>query len=238
MNKYMEDAYIKEISTIATEVRVVKKKPAIALEENIFYPGGGGQPYDIGSIELSNGKIVAVNRTLKLEGKIFICLSENIEIKPKDPVIATIDWNRRYRFMRYHTAAHVLMGAVKKNISNYAPEGIEISENGSSCQIAFSGSWDKSQSAVKKIFDEANNVISKDYLVEKKSFPSLLDAMTAYQSIYRGDDNFTGSVRLIVIQEWDANPCGGTHIRSLSEVGSIKFSKYDPNKIIFTLERD
>jgi Ser-tRNA(Ala) deacylase AlaX len=236
-NLYLENAYIKELKTSVIEMRQVKKKPALYLEENIFYPGGGGQPHDLGQIKTMAGQVAHVSRVLKLDGKNFICLSDNIGVEPNAKITATIDWKRRYGFMRYHTAAHVLMGSVKRNLSDYLPEGIEIGENGTSCEIHFSGFWDESLKSVENIFSEANDVIKEDRLVEYREYSKLSEVLTDYSSIYRGPADLAGKVRIVVIKDWDANPCGGTHVRSLSEVGTIKLRNFNSTSIVFTIDQ-
>lgn len=234
-NLYLDDAYIREVQTTVIDMRLIKKKPAIILRENIFYPGGGGQPHDTGRVQFADGRVVSVSRVLKLDGKNYICLAETLEIQVNDPVFTTIDWERRYRLMRYHTAAHALMSTVRRNTENYTPEGIEIADDASMCKISFVAKWDYKDASAQKMISDTNNIIEQNPAVYSSEYGQLGDAITAFKEIYRGPITLSGSVRISIIDTWDANPCGGTHVKSLFEVGAIKLNSFNSDSISFSL---
>ncbi|MBN1911045.1 MAG: alanyl-tRNA editing protein [Pirellulales bacterium] len=231
-NLYLTDAYRREMDTLVEEVRTVKKKTAVSLVDNIFYPGGGGQPPDSGSILLPSGETVPVCRVLKLDGKVFACLASAAEVCVNDNVRTILDWEKRYATMRYHTGAHVLMGAIRRSVDGYVPEGIAIADDVLSCTVRFSGQWQPSDTAIREIEERANQQIQRCLKVEVLTYESLSQAIDQHESIYRGPSSFSGPVRVIVINEWDANPCGGTHVRSTEEVGQIRLTDFGEDHIV------
>jgi misacylated tRNA(Ala) deacylase len=105
----LKDAYLKECHAKAVEVTGTQT----VFDKTVFYPVGGGLPCDSGTIEC-NGKIFAVIDVRKKEGKVFHTLnSEGIAVG--DECTLKIDWGKRYRVMRMHTAAHVLGATIFEN---------------------------------------------------------------------------------------------------------------------------
>jgi Ser-tRNA(Ala) deacylase AlaX len=236
-NLYLTDAYCREVNTSVEEVRTIKKKTAVCLTDNIFYPGGGGQPPDTGSLGLGSGAIVPVVRVLKLDGKVFACLSSVADVHAGDNVHAVLDWPKRYAYMQYHTAAHIVMGAIRRKVANYEPEGIEIAEDASSCTANFSGQWQRSDAVMLEIEQLANAQIRNSAKVEVITHASLGEAIEKYGDIYRGPSSLAGPVRIIIAAGWDANPCGGTHVRSTDEVGEIRLTEFGDNYVTMQLTK-
>ena len=226
---YFTDSYIKEIETKITEVRIIKKKEAIVLENNIFYPSGGGQPYDIGFIEINNEKI-NITRILKLDGKIFVCLEENAGMQEGNSVKAVLNWEKRYKYMKCHTAAHLLMGQIKKNISNYVPDGIEILEDGETVIVTFMGNWNNDIETANKIINDSNAEIQKGADVYSEIYSTNTSIEKIYKDTFRGETELREGSRLIVIENLDVNPCGGTHVKNLKEITKITLIEFKENE--------
>jgi Ser-tRNA(Ala) deacylase AlaX len=234
VNRYLDNPYSFILESSVLEARIIKKKTAMALKENIFYPGGGGQPIDLGNI-LINNEVVTVRDVKKMDKKVFILLDKKIEVLEGDKIIQKIDSERRLCFMKFHSAAHMLMASVKRNIERYNPEKIEISDDCLECTIFFEGIWDGNKDSLSKIVNDANtainqnlNIFSKDY--DDANIPSL-----EYGDMFRVAGSPTGPVRVLVIESWDANPCGGTHVSISSEIGNIKPISHSTSSITFTL---
>ena len=100
---YMKDSYLKEFEAV---VESVKDEKYVVLDKTAFYPNGGGQPFDTGTIE-ANGEQYPVVFVGKFEGKISHEIAKS-GLKVGDKVTGKIDWERRYRLMRMHTAAHII----------------------------------------------------------------------------------------------------------------------------------
>ena len=226
-NLYLNDAYLKEQKTIVEQQRVVKKKTAVVLKDNIFYPSGGGQIFDTGNLVVEN-KTIFVTRIVKIDGYSWLCLDTKDNLPEGTDVMSEIDWERRYRFMKSHTAAHLVMGAIKRNVADYSPEGIEINEE-CNIELRFAGDWDASEQSANNVIQISNETINKNLSVYAEDFSDINNAVGKHQHIFRGSTNFSGNIRIVVIEDWDANPCGGTHVKNtneLSEIELVEFSKH------------
>jgi Ser-tRNA(Ala) deacylase AlaX len=226
---YLEDSYLKEQQAIIIQQRIIKKKTAVVLDNDIFYPGGGGQPFDTGCLSIGEKKF-NVNRIVKIDDSHWLCLDSQEELSVGTEVFSEIHWERRYLFMRCHTTAHLVMGAIKRHVEGYSPEGIEISENGD-IALSFSGKWDNSRQVAEKIIQMANETIKRGGCVYAEEFSDIGAAVAKYSDIFRGSTDFKGNVRIVIIEGWDANPCGGTHIKSLDELNEIVLSDFSNDTI-------
>ncbi len=234
-NVFLTEPYLREISTKVEEVRIVKKKSAISLERNIFYPGGGGQLPDKGTISFNNSTPICISRIIKMGGVVILCLPEKKDISVGESVHAKVDWSRRYKYMQCHTSAHIVMGAISKKVNNYIPSGIEISENGDIVTVRFNADWSGNIKDAEHFIKMANEIINQNTDVTIKEFATLEKAISEHACIYRGPKDLTGKVRIVIIKDWDANPCGGTHVRNLSEIGKVNLVNCNNQEVIFTL---
>jgi len=223
----LDDSYLKELNTKIVEVITVKKKPAIALEENIFYPSGGGQPYDVGYIKEENDNKIEVVRVLKQGGKVYLCLDNDLTCGDNQNITVAINWDLRYKYMKCHTAGHLLMSEIKKNVKNYEPNGIEVAADGLSVSVSFFGTWDKKDETAQKIVDNMNNKVKGNKGVLSLYYDNNLDE---YKDIFRGDNHLNSGSRIVVIEDTDANPCGGTHIKRLNEIKELNLISYEDNE--------
>ena len=233
---YQRDSYLRTLKTGVSDVMTMKKRPAVALAENLLYPEGGGQPCDRGAITLPSGARVEVARVLKLSGRVFAVLAEDATLAAGDEVTVEVDWPRRRRNMRYHTASHVLMAALAKRLVSYAPQGIEIAEDGSSSTIRFAGEWRGDREAAEAEIDAANRVIAEARACTVREFAALCDAIAEFGPLYRGPSEMKGPVSILLIDGWDANPCGGTHVRNTAEIGPLTLLDWSPSHVVFRLE--
>ena len=106
---YLVDAYKKELEATVTAVRPKE----LELDKTIFYPTGGGEPCDIGTI-LAGGASYNVVDVKKSEENVIHMLDSDAALHVGDSVKCVLDWERRYAHMRYHTAAHVVGGVIEK----------------------------------------------------------------------------------------------------------------------------
>jgi len=232
---YQREPYATSVKTRVVEVMTMKKRPAVALAENILYPGGGGQPCDTGWLSLSDGRRVGAVRALKYNGRIWAALAEDAQVAAGDEVTAEVDWQRRYRNMRYHTASHVLMAALSKVLIDYAARGIEIAEDGSSSTVRFEGSWPGEQEAALEQVAAANRVVTEGRAVKVVEYDTLAEAIAEHGGLCRGPREMKGPVSIIIIKGWDANPCGGTHVRNTGEIGAIELVDFSRERMVFRL---
>ncbi|MCS7134472.1 MAG: alanyl-tRNA editing protein, partial [Candidatus Pacearchaeota archaeon] len=111
---YLEDSYLREWKTKVSEIFFDGTKNFVILEESAFYPGGGGQPRDEGKIiRCEDNKEFKITNIEKKEEKIFH-ETDQTGLRPGDEVKCFLDWEKRYRMMRMHTAAHILSGIIEE----------------------------------------------------------------------------------------------------------------------------
>src|SRR3989338_1765808 len=220
---YLLDCYKKEFDAQVTKV---KEGVFITLDQTYFYPIGGGQPYDTGIIT-SNGKAYKVIFVKKEEGEIIHEISD-LGIKEGDHIHGTIDWDRRYILMRYHTAAHILSEVISK-ATGALITGNQLETD--KARIDFSlENYDKEK--ILEYIAQANQII-------KEAESILGEKMT---SLAKGFSEDIQEVRIVDIEGFGKEACGGTHLKNTSEVGEILFVKAENKgknnrRIVITLEK-
>src|SRR5215203_4553496 len=107
---YHTDAYIQEFN--ATVTSVLEQERAVVLDRTAFYPGGGGQPCDFGSLTI-DGVVYSVDKVKKQGDDVLHFLSGDAPLPAPSAIsVGTLNWTRRHQLMRTHTALHVLCGTV------------------------------------------------------------------------------------------------------------------------------
>ena len=222
---YFTDCYCKEFTT---QVISVKDSKYVVLKDTAFYPSGGRQPHDVGKlIRLSDGKVFPVVFVGKFEGTISheIIPQENDTLKEGDTVQGSIDWERRYKLMRMHTSAHILDYIFMKNNPLVKVTGNQLEVEKS--RIDFNvKDFDKTQLPL--YIEEANDLIQKEVPVHIKVLPR--EKVILHQDMIKlekGFDENIKEVRLLEIEGYDTQPCGGTHVKNTREIGKITFLKFE-----------
>lgn len=235
---YMPDnEYEKEFESKVSKVD--EDEAYICLEETLFYREGGGQPADKGKISW-DGETADVVDVQKENGEVRHYL-DNSDSLPStgDKVHGEIDWERRYKHMRMHTAQHLLSWIVL-NRYGAATVGNQMHEDYSRIDfqpITFS------QENLEKIENQANALIQKELEVEKK----YMDRGLVEEKVEEGRTNLdiipegVDPLRMIIIGGQDLCPCGGTHVDNIGEIGKIKITGRetkgsDKDRIKFELE--
>ncbi len=177
---------------------------AIQLEDTLFYPEGGGQPSDTGTLDQNEVyDVQRVNGTV-----IHYCkqpLEEGKTIKGK------IDWNRRFDFMQQHSGEHIISGLIHKAFG-YENVGFHM---GDVIQIDIDGPMTQQQA--EEIFTKANEVIYQNVPIEI-TFPSEEELKNLP---YRSKKELTGRIRIVSIPNVDICACCGTHVNNTGEIGVI-----------------
>jgi misacylated tRNA(Ala) deacylase len=212
---FREDSYLKSCSATVTECG----DGFVRCDQTIFYPLGGGQPGDTGSLTWDGGEARIVD-TRYVDGDIAHLLEDGASM----PEVGTsaelaIDWDRRYRHMRMHTAMH-LLGTVLQ----YGVTGGNISEEKSRLDFDMEDTIDKE--AVGTALAElvaGDHPVSCRWISEEEldANPELVRTMSVQPPRGRG------AIRLLEIEGVDLQPCGGTHLRSTSEVGAVRIGKVE-----------
>ena len=190
----------------------------LCLDRTLFYKEGGGQPADHGKISWNQNTAEVVDVQRK-HGEIRHYVKGGIPQSGTE-VEGVIDWDRRYRHMRMHTAQHMVSWVVLKRY-NASTAGNQIHEEYS--RIDFEPA-DFDEKDVEKIEKSVNALIEKKLDVDKKYMPR----EQVEQAIEEGRTNLdlipdhVDPLRIVVIGEDDLCPCGGTHVDNVEEISEIK----------------
>ena len=212
---FRNNSYLKEHNAIISDVI----PEGLVFKETIFYPEGGGQPGDVGSIKLKN-KTINIVGTKYINNKL-VHLTETIDdIKKNEEASLILDWSKRYSYMQVHTCLHLLCSIIP-----YPVTGGSIGDGRGRLDFDLETKPDKED-----VLNKLNNLIHKDYLVHISSItdqelddnPDLVRTMSVKPP--RG----SGQIRMVKIgDDIDFQPCGGTHVNKTSEINLVKSVKIE-----------
>lgn len=214
----MADAYCQTFEATVTDV----VEGGVVLDRSAFYPGGGGQPYDIGTLS-ADGVTYTVTKVKKVSGQPVHFIDGEL------PVVGTavsgqIDWDRRYQLMRTHTAMHILCGTV------FRDHGAQVTGGN---MDPLKGRMDfefetMRQELVADIEVAINAEMAKDHLVKVNVLPR--EEAFAIPDLIRTKINLLPEgiieIRTIEIVGLDLQADGGTHVKSTAEVGRMRVTNY------------
>ncbi len=212
---FREDSYLK--SCQATVTRTAGN--CFFVDQTVFYPLGGGQPGDTGVVAWE-GTSAEILDTRYVDGDIGHVVADGTNPPPAGTSVELgIDWDRRYRHMRMHTAMHLL-----GSILLYPVTGGNISADKSRLDFDMEDSIDKEAvaAALEKLV-AGDHAISCRWITEAEldANPELVRTMSVQPP--RGK----GAIRLLEIEGVDLQPCGGTHLRSTGEAGAVRIGKVE-----------
>lgn len=219
---YREDPYRRE-----TPAAVISAGPAgILLDRSVFYPRGGGQAGDRGALLLPDGTAIAIADTVKgAEGADILHVPEPgqeallARLSPGTELTARLDWDRRHRHMRFHTATHLLCAIIP-----HQTNGCSITAEYARLDFDMVEPLDREH-----LERELARLVGGSHAVrtvwitdeELDAQPELVRTMTVKPP--RG----VGRIRLLQIEGVDLQPCGGTHVANTGEIGAIKVVKIE-----------
>lgn len=213
---FRDDSYLRECQATVTD----SGDGAVLLERTIFYPTGGGQPGDTGRMSWDGGNATIINTVYGDGGEIRHLVAEGDSLPGSGTSVnIEIDWDRRYRHMRMHTALH-LLGSVLQ----YGVTGGSIGAEKSRLDFDMVDPVDKEavNSALQALVADDHPItcrwITDEELAAK---PELVRTMSVQPP--KG----AGRVRLLEIEGVDLQPCGGTHLKSTAEVGAVRLGKVE-----------
>jgi misacylated tRNA(Ala) deacylase len=215
---FRDDAYAKTCEATVVHVDAA----GIRLDRTVFYPEGGGQPGDDGILKSADGRQVRIVDTRKGgDGAIVHVPAESQPaLAVGDRVTAVIDWERRYKHMRMHSALHLLCAVVEGGVTG-GSIGVDKS------RLDFD--LPDTQLDKDKIAADLNRLVAEDHPMgarwitdaELQANPELVRTMSVQPP------QGTGRVRLMEIPGIDLQPCGGTHIKRTGEIGRLRVGKIE-----------
>lgn len=219
---FVEDAYI---STCEATVAEIRDDGAIILDQTCFYATSGGQPGDTGFLERADGTRIEIAETVTGATKAEILHRPKADQPVPDPgekLVLHIDWDRRHKLMRMHTACHLL-----SVICPYPITGASVGESDSRVDFDMSETVDKAEVSA-RLMDlvNANHPVFTRWISEEEfnANPEIVKSKNVRPP------QGLGRMRLVCIGEdavIDSQPCGGTHVSETAEIGEIHIGKIE-----------
>ena len=216
---YMNDSYLKEFEAV---VESVKDDKFVVLDQTAFYPQGGGQPYDTG-VFLRDGEEFPVVFVGKFSGQISHEISKT-GLKQGDKIKGKIDWERRYRLMRMHTAAHII-DAVLYEKAKALCTGNQLNVDKSRIDFSLENfDREKIQEYIK-----ISNELAKKGIEVKIYFKDREEALKipGVIKLAKAMPPEVKELRIVEIPGIDLQADGGTQVKNTSEIGEISLVSVD-----------
>ena len=215
------DSYVQEFD--ATVVAADDAKSAVVLDRTAFYPGGGGQPHDLGWLQVGGEETRAVTRVARQDGQLWHTIAGALP-SVGTAVHGRLDWQRRYQLMRIHTALHVLCGVVWRDYGALVTGGN---------MEPLQGRMDFEFEALRReLVDEIEAKVNNEVQQAHEVRVRILPRAEAFQipDLIRTKINLLpegiAEVRTIEIVGLDLQADGGTHVANTREVGHIRVVDY------------
>ncbi len=234
---YLVDSYIKEFKTkvINATDRIIE------LETTAFYATGGGQPHDTGKLLIEGEDEYKVLDVHNEDGKIFHLVDRDASnVKKNAKVTGIIDWGRRYKFMRMHTASHIIASVFNKKYDALIT-GNQIGLEKTRFDFSLEG-FDREK--IQECIDEANNLVQKNakvkvYFLKRDEAIKIPNIVKLAGTLPPNLD----TLRIVEIEGIDIQADGGTHVQNTEEVGRIELVKMENKgranrRVYFKLDPD
>jgi misacylated tRNA(Ala) deacylase len=211
---FRDDAYARSAPARVVAVHA----GGVELDRTLFYPLGGGQPGDTGALVRADGSRIGVVDTRKGEAAgsvLHVLAPDALPPAPGEAVTLELDWERRYALMRLHTALHVMSCVVVAPVTggNIAPDKARLDFDIDMSALDPARIEEGTNALIARAVDTETVWITDEELDAR---PELVKTMSVQPP--RG----AGHVRLLRIPGIDLQPCGGTHVRNIGEIGAIR----------------
>lgn len=215
---YLTDAYCKEFDAVVAE----QMDGGVVLDRTAFYPGGGGQPCDFGSL-MVDGQTWPVTKVKKVGGKVVHFVAGD-PLAVGTAVIGQLDWERRYQLMRTHTAMHILCGVVWRDYGASVTGGNMDPLQG---RMDF-----EFETMRQELVAEIEAAVNKEVEAARDTRVQILPRAEAFQipDLIRTKINLLPEgieeVRTVELVGLDLQADGGTHVANTREVGPMRIVNY------------
>jgi misacylated tRNA(Ala) deacylase len=217
---YQTDSYLQEFTTKVAAV----SEQGVVLQETAFYPGGGGQPADMGILTGTKEKIYTVSGLQRSEGKLIHLIEGGERPAAGETVKGIIDWLRRYLLMRTHTALHILCGVIWRDYQAQVTGGNMEPGRG---RLDF-----EFERMERTLVEEIEEKINREVAAAREIKVDILPREEAFQipDLIRTKINLLPpqikEVRVVHIVGLDLQADGGTHVANTREVGPLNIVDY------------
>lgn len=215
---FREDSYLK---TCEATIKAITEA-GIETDQSVFYPLGGGQLGDTGTLITSDGTRQTISDTRKDRetGTQYHIVEPNDTLVVGDTVTLELDWDRRYRIMRFHSCLHMLCSLIDAPVTSGS-----IQVDRARLDFDLKDPIDKDP-----ITQALNDLVTRDVRMstrwitdaELDAQPELVRTMSV-----QPPRNAQGTIRLVEFEGVDLQPCGGTHVASTAEIGAVRVKKIE-----------
>jgi misacylated tRNA(Ala) deacylase len=213
---FRADAYARQCDAVV----VAADDAGIVLDRTVFYPEGGGQPGDRGTLVLPTGQLPIVDTRRDAAGRLVHVPQPGAALPAAGtPVVAAIDWDYRYRHMRTHTCLHLLCAVIPHPVTG----GAIAQDKG---RLDFDMAEPLDRDAVEAAI---NRLVAADHPVSHRwiSDAEMAANMDLVRTMSVKPPMGQGRVRLIDVSGVDLQPCGGTHVARTCEIGPVRLGKVE-----------
>lgn len=218
---FRDDSFLKDCDA---RVVAVTEQGGVVLDRTVFYANSGGQPGDTGVLILADGSRVPVETAIFTDAAkteiAHVLAAGTSSLQVGDKVRAEIDWDKRYGRMRIHTALHLLSAALP-----YAVTGGSVGDSDGRLDFDIPDAGLDKDAITARLAEmiATNAPVTNRWITDAEldANPGLIKTMSVKPPMG------TGKVRLIEIEGLDLQPCGGTHVRSVGEIGTVKVTQIE-----------
>jgi misacylated tRNA(Ala) deacylase len=218
---FREDSYLR---TCEARVVTVTDQGGVVLNRTVFYANSGGQPGDTGALTTADGRRLDVTNAVYTDAAkteiAHVLGAGALKLNVGDNVTVQIDWDKRYARMRMHTALHLLSAVLP-----YAVTGGSVGDAEGRLDFDIPEAGLDKDAITAKLAEmiATDAVVTSRWITdaELEANPGLVKTMSVKPPVG------TGRVRLIAIEGLDLQPCGGTHVRKVGEIGALRVTSIE-----------
>ena len=237
---FKENPYLVSSEAMILESLPFEDHTAVILDRTVFFPEGGGQPWDLGRLTIKTGscRSYAVIKVIEHEGEILHVLDTSDDIPANSGCLLELDWQRRFDSMQRHTGEHIFTGVFDKLFGG-TNRGFHMGDDYMTIDIALEDrakvdtiTWDM----VKEAELKSNEIIYQDMPMIVRHFDSFEEAS---KEPMRKPLTIEEDITLVGFgstdYDWACVACCGTHLKSTAQVGLIKAFKLESNKGMYRI---
>jgi misacylated tRNA(Ala) deacylase len=218
---FRDDSYLKDCDA---RVVAITQQGGVVLDRTVFYANSGGQPGDTGALITADGNRVPVETAVFTDAAkseiAHVVAAGTPPLQVGDKVRAEIDWDKRYGRMRTHTALHLLSAALP-----YAVTGGSVGDSDGRLDFDIPDAGLDKDAITARLAEmiATNAAVTSRWISDAglEANPGLIKTMSVKPPMG------TGKVRLIEIEGLDLQPCGGTHVRKVGEIGAVHVTQIE-----------